>query len=100
MAEETITEAPGSTGADSNAGILTEEDLALSFAERVESETEEKPTEAEAEDATEAPEAEAAEEEEAERTKAAVEEAMTISPEWALNLPVACESKVADHYLK
>ena len=62
MAEETITEAPGKeSGADSNAGILSEEDLALSFAERVESETEEKPTEAEAEEATEAPEAEAVE---------------------------------------
>ena len=39
-------------------------------------------------------------EDEVERTVAAVEEAMTISPDWAPNLPVACESKVADHYLK
>ena len=37
MDQETITEAPGNdSGADTNAGILSEADLASSFLERVE----------------------------------------------------------------
>jgi len=67
MAEETtISEAPATeSGAENdNAGILTVEDLANSFADRVEADAEEKPTEAEATEATEAESAEAAEEEE------------------------------------
>jgi hypothetical protein len=45
MDQETITtEAPGiDSGADTNAGILTEADLASSFLERVEEQPEEKP---------------------------------------------------------
>jgi hypothetical protein len=52
MDQETITtEAPGiDSGADTNAGILTEADLASSFLERVEEQPEEKPTETEATD--------------------------------------------------
>jgi len=62
MAEEVITEAPGNeSGAENdNAGILSVEDLANSFAERVEADAEEKPTETEAREATEAESAEAA----------------------------------------
>ena len=47
MDQETITtEAPGiDSGADTNAGILTEADLASSFLERVEEQPEEKPSE-------------------------------------------------------
>ena len=66
MAEETtISEAPATeSGAENdNAGILTVEDLANSFAERVEADAEEKPTETEATEATEAEGAEAVEEE-------------------------------------
>jgi hypothetical protein len=67
MAEETtISEAPATeSGAENdNAGILSVEDLANSFAERVESEAEGEPTETEAQEATEAESAEAAEVEE------------------------------------
>ena len=66
MAEETtISEAPATeSGAENdNAGILTVEDLANSFAERVEADAEETPTETEATEATEAEGAEAVEEE-------------------------------------
>jgi len=66
MADETtISEAPATeSGAENdNAGILTVEDLANSFAERVEADAEEKPTETEATEATEAEGAEAVEEE-------------------------------------
>jgi len=67
MAEDTIlSEAPATeSGAENDkAGILSVEDLANSFAERVESEAEGEPTETEAQEATEAESAEAAEEEE------------------------------------
>ena len=53
MDQETITEAPGiDSGADTNAGILSEADLASSFLERVEEQSEEKPSETEATDQT------------------------------------------------
>jgi len=53
MDQETITEAPGNdSGADTNAGILSEADLASSFLERVEEQPEEKPSETEATDQT------------------------------------------------
>ena len=54
MDQETITtEAPGiDSGADTNAGILSEADLASSFLERVEEQPEEKPSETEATDQT------------------------------------------------
>jgi hypothetical protein len=54
MDQETITtEAPGiDSGADTNAGILTEADLASSFLERVDEQPEEKPSETEATDQT------------------------------------------------
>ena len=54
MDQETITtEAPGiDSGADTNAGILTEADLASSFLERVEEQPEEKPSETEATEQT------------------------------------------------
>ncbi len=62
MAEENTTEAPGTeSGADDNAGILTVEDLASSFVDRVEADAEEKPTETEATETTEVQEAEAEE---------------------------------------
>ena len=50
MDQETITtEAPGiDSGADTNAGILSEADLASSFLERVEEQPEEKSSETEA----------------------------------------------------
>ena len=51
MDQETITEAPGiDSGADTNAGILSEADLASSFLERVEEQPEEKPADFEATD--------------------------------------------------
>ena len=44
MDQETITEAPGNdSGADTNAGILSEADLASSFLERVEEQPECRP---------------------------------------------------------
>ena len=54
MDQETITtEAPGiDSGADTNAGILTEADLASSFLERVDEQPEEKPSETEATEQT------------------------------------------------
>ena len=54
MDQETITtEAPGiDSGADTNAGILSEADLASSFLERVDEQPEEKPSETEATDQT------------------------------------------------
>ena len=53
MDQETINEAPGNdSGADTNAGILSEADLASSFLERVEEQPEEKPSETEATDQT------------------------------------------------
>ena len=66
MAEETTTsEAPATeSGADENAGVLSVEDLAASFVERVESEDEGEPTEAEvSEGETDPLEADAAEDE-------------------------------------
>ena len=56
MDQETITtEAPGiDSGADTNAGITTEAELANSFLERVEEQPEEKPTETEATDDSDA----------------------------------------------
>jgi len=51
MDQETITEAPGiDSGADTNAGILSEADLASSFLERVEKQPEDKLSETEATD--------------------------------------------------
>jgi chaperonin cofactor prefoldin len=65
MDTETITEAPGiDSGADTNAGILSEADLASSFMERVEEQPEEKPSEADAADTTEGEVAEAVEDSE------------------------------------
>jgi hypothetical protein len=54
MDQETITtEAPGNdSGADTNAGIPTEADLASSFLERVDEQPEEKPSETEATEQT------------------------------------------------
>ena len=54
MDQETITtEAPGiDSGADTNAGILSEADLASSFLERVDEQPEEKPSETEATEQT------------------------------------------------
>ena len=53
MDQETITEASGNdSGADTNAGILSEADLASSFLERVDEQPEEKPSETEATDQT------------------------------------------------
>ena len=54
MDQETITtEAPGNdSGADTNAGILSEADLANSFLERVDEQPEEKPSETEATEQT------------------------------------------------
>ena len=65
MDTETITEAPGiDSGADTNAGILSEADLANSFMERVEEQPEEKPSEADVADTTEGEVAEAVEDSE------------------------------------